>query len=513
MSLGIKANLAKKLTSFLEKAQEVEQPPAPVTPPPGDPAAAPKPVAPKPVAPKPLPKAPSAKPTKEDMEGEVKGEIEQEQRIKSIDNKLDDLSDALGEKLDEISDVLERGLLPGEKDKKLEEYKDKEDKDTDDEISVDEFGIDPESLVLSKEEPMKEGASLRERRKARLQALSANETLSEEFGLEQDKKERFSPEAPAPKITKVKQDDVPKMFKLSELSLRLRGSSWEILDKDHEVLATVEKKDGIENFASKEYATALVLDMKRMGFEAALEKHGGKKVADSFKEDREIVKKPPMPELKKEDEKKELEVKKEDGKKEDEKKEEEKKDEKKEEKKEDEKKAPVKDDLKLRFARAMKLAFTAMNKNLINGGHNPLKAALFDAFTNTASIDPVVVKALIEESFAKAAEETVSLVLEKTDEHLNMGDEALINYEAAIGDLATQDVSVAKETKASARASELRKAAAEGSLPLTSHVQEDDQESGFDKLQRALASGKVMPNNHGVVKHAALIGKKRRFGF
>jgi hypothetical protein len=510
----LKQELAKKLSAFLEKAQEVPQAPAAPLPtetaaPPGG-APLPKP-APRPTAP--APKAVPGKPPKEGLEEEVKGQIEQEQRVKSIDNKLDDLTEDLNEKLDEITDVLEKGLLPEEKEEKFEEYKDDKDEEKEDEMSVDEFGIDTDSLVLSKEDTMKEAASLRERRKARLQKMSGSDTLSEEFSLEKDRKERFSPEAPAPKITKVKEDDVPKMFKLSELSLKLRGSSWEVLSKDDEVIAVIEKADGIENFASRDFAKALVLDMKKMGFEKALVKYSGKKVAQHFQEEKPVEKKPfPMKDEKKEEKKELKDEKKEEVK--DEKKEDLKKDPK-DEKKEDLKKdlADKKEekDLKLRFARALKLAFTAMNKNLLN--KNPLKGALFAALTDVAQLDPVTASALIEDSFKKSAEETVDLLLGKTEETLAMSDEAFVNYEEVIGDLPTATVDVNGLPEVSAKASALRKAATEGSLPITSHVQEEENESSLSKLQRVFESQKVVPGNFGVKKHASLITKKRRFGF
>lgn len=509
--MPLRMTAAKKLKSFLEEAQQAPaQAPAqtpqpkvtdtgPEGAPPKQPQQQPQPQQGAP----PVPPPPKSGPQKEDIEKKVEDEIVdeklEEERLKKLEEKLDEFSEETVDVLEDIKDVLEKSLLDeDEQDDDLENYKDKQEELEEEDITVDEFGLEPESLILSNEEDTMT-ASLRNKRKARLSKTAEygdgnSETLNEEFNYEKDKKKRFGPKNPAPSITKVKKDEIPKMLKVSELSFKLSADkdAWDVLDKEENPLFTIDKPENTseDEFATKEYVARIVHAMKNHGIKKTLVAYGAR-VAGGVMPDGD----------KKPDDDKKKDMKK-----------------KKKLKKDDMKEFPPKDKeteltARLKYARAMKLAMTAMNKNLVNRGVHPIKASMYEMLVKVGNLSPDVASGIIESGFRTNAQEFVDLVLEQADKYMDMSDEALVEYEAAVGEMETQMPDASDDPEAiSPEASAVRKRAANGSLPITTHTAKEGQRGDrVAKLEAALQSNGAGVKLSGISKHAQLLNRPSRF--
>jgi len=496
--MPLRTNAAKKLGSFIKSAQQVPAPQPKVTDmgPEGAPAKQPVAQPPQQGAPA-IPPPPKGAP-KEDIEKKVEDKVVdeklEEERLKSLETKLDEFSEETVDVLTDIKDVLEKSLLDeDDQDDELEDYKDKQNDLEEEDISVDEFGLEPESLILSNEEETMT-ASLRNARKARLAKVAEygdgnSKTLSEEFNYETDKKKRSGPKAPAPQITKVKKDEIPKMLKVSDLSFSLNAdkTAWDVLDKDDQPIFTIDKPDELpeDEFASRDYVASLVKGMKHAGIKKTLVAYKAR-VAECGAVDKDDMKK-----MKKKD------------------------------KKEDDKvgaKANTASliDIKLKYARALKLAMTAMNKNLVNRGVHPIKASMYEMLVKVGGLQPDVASGVIEAGFRSNADEFIDLVIDQADKYMDMDDTAFVEYEAAIGETETQIPEASDDMDDTAfmsqRAASIRKRAAQGSVPITTHTDAPAQvEDKVSRLSAALQFNGASPKLAGIQKHAKLINRPTRF--
>lgn len=537
----LRTRVARKVGKFVKQAQ-APMPPAPTPAPapiPGAPAAPgaapPKPPMAGPAAPR--PPVPGAPPTglpgqkpKEEIEQDVEKDI---RRRKEQEKKLDELSenvtgisdqmDGLTKGLNTLVNLLQKQMGDTtDFEKKFDEVKE----DEDEERSSTEFGLSKgdESLVRAKEgHVMSNPATLRDARKQRLNA----EELDYEYGTPENKK--YKQVVPAPQITKLKEEpkDWDKYYnklKASDLAMDLNaaGTEWAVVNKHtdqvffklHPNAATADK------FATKEFAEAVIKDVKEMGVAAAMQKHsaepfssdlfkrdeGGKPAgksgkppfgSDLLKPKTDMGKKPfplkkkpeikkDMPPLGKKDPPpmdkadkdvdiglgdKDLDLK----------------------KAADNETAaeviepavetpavepavePVTEvkeasvtDYKRRFVRAFRLALSAQQKNLAD---NPLKASWYETLVEFNVPDP---EKVIEATFARAAAEHFEVALAKTAEYLGMGDESFVELEAQIGELGTMPPVVTasaeldRNEELKIRANALRARAHRASLPITS---------------------------------------------
>lgn len=394
---------------------------------------------------------------KEDVEEEVKEELKKEKKEEATLDTIKDVLETIVEALEDQKKVLEKSLLgKTEEEEDFDEFKEKEDLEGEEEFTPEEFGINPEELIVSREEKMT-AAKRRQKRKARLYKHAKKaRTLSEEFEEDKAKKKTFKPSAPAPSITKVKSDETPTMFKLAELALELNDSKdkWTVLKASEEgetPIYEINKKEE-ENFATEDFANKIFENMKENGVEATLKSYG----AEEFKG---IERKKEVEPIQDEEEKKTI------------------------------------GDYKRQFNRAFRLAISAMDKNLIQ---NPLKGAFYDMLTDVG-LDDKTAKNVIEAAFAKGAIDHIETALAQTDKYLDMSDEALVETESTIGDLRTKapefegGEGVEEDTpEFSSRAEAMRKRAAKASLPISTESASDPTDRVailFDALPKPKLSG------------------------
>lgn len=400
----------------------------------------------------------------EDVEKEIKHEKKEEAELESFGDKLDKLNETLETVVDALADqkkVLEKTLLDDtEPEKDFEEFKEDEEESDEEEFSSEEFGIDEDSLVLSNKESAM-STKLREARNARLskkatkEAAETNETLSDMFELEKAKKKTFKPSAPAPTITKVKKSEVPEMLKLAELAFELNkdASKWTVLkvtaDKEiplYEIAATEETKD---KFATEDFANELIDTMKEHGVEKTLEHYNAIEVEDTIEATEETPNETTEGVT-----------------------------------------ASIQDEQR-RFVRAFRLALVAMQKNLIK---NPLKAAFFENL-KSLGVDEGQATRLIEASFAKGAGEQFETAIATTEELLDMSDEAFIEYESLLGKTNTEMPQIEEGNQISEHASDMRKRASKGSLPIETASQSDPT-----SMAETIANLLPKPNLAGISK-------------
>jgi len=412
----------------------------------------------------PTPKAPitpgaPAEPAvdKGELEDEVKKEIKDEEKEEATLDTIKEVLETIVDALEDQKDVLEKSLLGKTEDEgDFEEFKDEDNMENEEEFTPEEFGINPEELIVSREENM----TANKRRKARKARLYKNaksaRTLSEEFELDKAKKKTFKPVAPAPSITKVKSDEIPVMFKMAELALELNDAKnkWTVL---HTAADGVEKpiyeinKTNEENFETEDFGNGIFETMKEKGVEPALAAYGAETITN-------LTKKEEVRPIEDEEEKKTL------------------------------------NDYKRQFNRAFRLAVSAMDKNLVQ---NPLKGAFYEILTDTIDLDPKVAMHVIDSAFSKSAIDHIETALAETDKYLEMSDEALIETESAIGELRTKNLEVSSEDvdvtpQFSDRAEAMRKRATKANLPISTDSASDPTdrvEALFNALPKPKLAG------------------------
>lgn len=379
----------------------------------------------------------------EEVKEELKTEKKEEATLDTIKEVLETIVEALGDQ----KKLLEKSLLgKTEEEEDFEDFKEKEELDGEDEFTPEEFGINPEELIVSREEKMT--ATRRQKRKARLYKHAKKaKTLSEEFEEDKAKKKTFKPSAPAPSIGKVKSDETPTMFKLAELALELNDTKdkWTVLkaSEDGETpIYEITKKDE-ENFATEEFGNKIFETMKEDGVMVALKAYGAEEFSVEKKKDVQPI--------------------------------------------EDEEEKKTIGDYKRQFNRAFRLAISAMDKNLVQ---NPLKGAFYEILTATVELDEKTVMNIIETAFNKGALDHIETALAQTDKYLELSDEALVETEATIGDLRPKtpefDASEEEVPTFSSKAEAMRKRAANASVPIST-------ESASDPTDRAEVLFNALP--------------------
>jgi hypothetical protein len=289
---GLRARVAKKANRFVKKAQMMPPgaPPAPGAPPgappPGDaPMAGPRPPGRPPAGGPPGAPPPGGPPgaprPKEEIEQNVESDIrkrkETENKINELDEKVTAISDqmeGLTKSINKLVNTIQKDKGgPTDFEKKFEEVKEEED----DELSSSEFGLgnDDESLIVSKEgHKMSDKEKLRKARKERLEAKELT------FELKDMPNKKYKQQVPAPTITKLK--DEPEdwgqyRLKASDMAMDLNaaGDEWAIVNKHtdqtfYKIKPTAETE---EIFSTREFAEAVINDVREMGLEAAMDKY------------------------------------------------------------------------------------------------------------------------------------------------------------------------------------------------------------------------------------------------
>jgi len=509
---GIRKKVSKKTSGFIKKAQQA---PAPQVQPalpkmvdpgaPGVPGGAPPP--PKAPGGAPMP-PPPPKPAEEVEKKEERALTKLTEQFTQLEEKVDTIADTLVELKDSL-------IGDGKKDK----YKELQDRsETVKKPTSEEFGLDKDSLVGTEDEMPKSAEDLRVARKRRI----AEEL---EFHEHNPPNKKYKQQVPAPQVTKLK--DAPEdwgQYRLASLALDLSASQkeWSLVNTDtgevYYKLSACETSP--ENFATEDFAQEIIKDMKEIGVEAAMQKHGAfpfekdedmpvdmpgrdKKPLDLKKDkkpfgdkvdkkpfgdklDKKPMKpsmKPPMKPLMKKvevpGEEDELE-------------------------KESASDDPVEQvfaaeqivtatqeitasDYHRRFLRAFRLALSAQQKNLVS---NPLKASFYDVLADLGIENPQMI---IESAFARASDDHFEVTLSKTEEYLDMSDEALIETEAMVGGI---DVVVPQQREASFVESEnprieaLKLRARQSSLALSTATDTDPTDR-FSELANALPRPKL----------------------
>jgi hypothetical protein len=370
-----------------------------------------------------------------------------EERVDELEENQEVLTEGLEEQKEVIENIMEVEEGEGHT---FEDFLDETDEDATDEISTEELGLGGEDFLTAAEEG---SMSLRDQRKARLMGKNAaekTETVADQWNLEKDRKKRSGPIQPETPQGKVPEHKMPDIFKVGDLSLELTDDkkAWLVLDKNDKPLCTIKQgSEKPETFASPEFAKAVILDMHKMGIRQALKKHKAEKLPAKVADTTE---------------------------------------------KPVEKTAAATDqtainaangDYKRRFVRALRLALTAMNKNLAKP--IPLKAAFMDILTSLNISQP---EKIIEAAFAKAGIKHFETALAHTEKYMGMKDEAFIELEANINDVETAEVVAAQdddvEEAIHEHAADLRRRARSNSMPFSSSSEEDltDRMAALDRV-------------------------------
>ena len=404
-------------------------------------------------------------PPEEVVEGEEALEEEKpplEERVEELEEKQEVIEEALEEHKDVIENIMEVEEGEGHT---FEDWLDGEDKKKEDEeISNEEMGLDDEFLTAGEEENM----SLREQRKARLsgkKAAEKTETLADQWDYEKAKKERSGPIQPEVTQGKVPEHKMPDMFKVGDLSLELTDDkkAWIVLDKNEKPICAI--KQGTvkaEEFASQEFAKKVILDMHKLGVRSALKKY--KAEGMPAKSAVKPAGKPADKKIAATDNAAALKA--------------------------------ANNNFKRRFVRALRLALTAMNKNLVKPV--PLKAAFFEILS---SLSVPHANEIIETAFQKAGIKHFETAIANAEKYLGMADSAFIELESSINDIETAEVpvSIEEEEAIHEHAADLRRRARAGSMPFDTKSEEDvnDRMAILDRVlpKPKLASLKGMFSN------------------
>ncbi len=511
---SLRSRVSKKADRFVRIAQQA---PAPVPPPtPAAPGAVPGAAPAAPAAPK-APAAPGAAPAlptgapppatpkdvaEQNVQKKIEDEKRQEQQVTKLQETVDTSTQTLETLVDavvQLKQVIEKGVLgePDMKDK-FKQLQDQSKETKDKKKSPEEFGIDEKNLIVGKQKEERMAASpsesLREARKQRLaRELKYHGEGYDPKGLvyhdDEPEEKKYKQDVPAPEITKVKESEIPEIFKTIAMDLSDDESRWTVVDKttDRPLYVIPRTQANAKTFGTRAFAEKVIRDMRTVGLAAAMMKHLAMPAMDKIF-DRKDEAKPSLKEKveeKKEhkfEEKKEekgdgmplLKLLKKDGPKSGEK----------HEKQEEKDEKPGKMEAanhKRRFARAFRLALAAQQKNLIS---NPMKAAWYNILTELNVAEPVRV---IEAAFTKSALDQFEVLLAKTDEFLRMSDQAFIDVEASIGGLNTCDPnSDASDAPVRTASMELRERAKKSSMLFTTA-------SDSDVADRQGAISQVLP--------------------
>lgn len=360
---------------------------------------------------------------------DVKEEVEDKKE--DVEEKVEEVEEEAEQKLSKIMDLLEKNnellakLLATEEmeqekatEEAFEELKEDQ-KSEDADVSSEEFGVDPNALIVGKKED----------------SPSAN--LTEEFSEDEALKNTYKQVNPPVQITKVKEDEVPDMLKLSSVVMEITDSKdkWLIKDAANEEVPLYEiASDNSDNFATEDFAVSFVSFAKENGLNEALKKFNATKIEAKKDMDRSKLLKMNIP-----DQDDMFKVKKE-----------------------------AENNYKRKHAEAQKLVWAAMNKNLID---NPLKATLLDNLLEIG-VDASKATDVIESAFASAAEQFFTNTASKTDEYLSLTPEAFMETYRIISSMNINKPNV--KSYVNDKAEELRERAIKGSVIINSQTHDPD---------------------------------------
>lgn len=376
----------------------------------------------------------------EDVEAPPDADAESpvEDRIERLEETIETLVEGL-ESQKEVLDQLLSGQEPGEE--AFEEYLEDTEEEGEDEITEDEFGVDEGDLITGRKD-----MTLREQRKARLASKQPRRgtSLGEHWNIDKSNKNKYKQTDPGPQKGQVPKHELPDMLKVAELSLDRAEDkkSWTVLDANDKPLFLIEcaEHDPIE-FAQKKFAEQVIRDMQKLGVEKAMLKYHARDLRKMAKAASTAA----------------VDVK------------------------------AAQADVRRRFTRALRLAYQAMDKNLL--GH-PLKAALFNVLSDLEIDQP---ERIIESAFAQASKQHTEVAIAQAEKYLDMTDEAFVETEAMISEagvaqVAQQDLDPIQTSIDHHEASALARRAAAGSMPFSTA---SDDSSAMARLQNALPKPKL----------------------
>lgn len=383
------------------------------------------------------------------------------------EEKHDDLEakvDELSKKIDSLAEALEQLIVIEEEEghEDLEDLKEKEEEKEDKEVTPDEAGLEAPEMVAATA--------------AKDDLGGHDKTVADDFEKDKSDKAQQKLEAPAPQITKVKQDkDLPAMLKLADLAFEQKADKCIVIDasdeKNERPVYEIPNVNGEDNFSS--FVEGLIKRMQTEGVDAVLQAVGA---VECTAEPAPVAPTAPAVDAPKPEEKKPelpkapapVTVA-----------------EKKPEEKEEVKTPVVKaSDIQRKFVRAFNLAITALNKNLIT---NPLKKA-FAAKLDSLGMDESEIVRVVESAFAEGAKEHFASALAQTEKYLAMSDEAFVETEAMIGELNVVKPQVTASRDLDDEANELRARASRNSLPIVTNSEQPAERK--DLLREALPKPK-----------------------
>lgn len=379
----------------------------------------------------------------EDLGGEGE-DAEVEDKPEDLEDKVDKIVDTLDVVVDALEDQKEvlEDLSGHEKseeemsedfDEFAEEYGDTESGDVEFGLETNEFGMAGASKMNKKD--------LRARRLARMRQYKKGTTISDEYLL--DKMQNKPDLKGTPVVQPVKdmpsRPATPDMLKVAELQLESSedGSKWTILDRNSKPVYIINRGSlDPKAFGSPNFAKQVIRDLHTMGMAKGLKKYNAQRavslVAKTTKVASKVVDTASV-------------------------------------------ERRVASDFTRKFARAVRLAVTAMNKNLVKPV--PLKAALVEILSDLGVEQPFTI---VESAFKKAAHAHFETVLATAEKFMSMGDEAFVETEAMIGKTDTllvvdpeNEEDFVRSASLSDRANELRNRAEKGSISVTSSSDED----------------------------------------
>jgi len=365
-----------------------------------------------------------------DGESEEESEEEDEEEELTVEEKVSKMEDVLKvvvEALEEQKEFIEQ-MAMGENPKDLDDLKE-EKKESESDKTSDDFGINVEEKKMG---------NLRAKRKARLDKTA--KTVGDEFNESKSTSKSYKPFVPKVDIVKVKKSEVPKMFKLAEISLKFKKNplSWQVLNGKDEPVYSIPKGDmDLKKFASKDFAKTIITEMKDAGIDETLRKYDAKSVTST--PDSTVYKQ-------------------------------------------------AFSDIKRRFIRSINLALTAMNKNLVKP--NPLKGAFFQVLSDLEIDNPHKV---IEYAFSEAHTAHFDTAIAQAEKYMEMSDEAFVETEELINgtETAVPDVKEIKKEAGVRRSAELRQRAVDGSLVLSTQTESKSDGELVDRLRSVLPVPKL----------------------
>lgn len=469
-------------------------------------------------------------------EGEVEDRVE----------KLEETMDIVVDGLEQHKEVIEELLLDKDSDSGsdgFEEFLEEKDEEDEEEVTEDEFGLEEEarmnktnlaryrkirSELRSKRNLRKSSGNRRQTprnpklaraqikarlrrklmaRRAAMKRAKGEEYLRDQWMLKKMKDKSFKPMEQKPTMGKPVNDKTPDLFAVANLTMEYKKGSWQVLDANERAFCTIPRGEfSAGEYKSPKFAHLVIKTMNKLGLKAALRKFKARKLskkaatpkkavfgrelsdgnvavfeddgsvatrldADNIypiNSDRSVRYEHPGGIVLSPSDAKKLNI-------------------------PIEASASVASkhdaaDYGRRFRRALKLALTAMNKNLV--GDNPLKGALFELMGEMGIDDPAPI---IESAFAQAADEHFETALQHTQRYMDMSDEAFVEAESMILDSSVAVPSAHKQTSDEAR--QLRQRAAQSSMPFSTTSESEPEVDEWARIQAAAPRPKLAQLN------------------